>query len=144
MADLIATEAYAQSIGGANISYTSNLGCTKSRAIALGCNVSGTYLNNQLVCQKDLSKATKVYTYNCTVHYSNNQQKNRFYTISDNSLINSKKKIQASTTADCKLYSTGVPSGNSWSILVNGSMPTTQEVYPAPNSDIHEYEYREK
>ena len=104
MADLIATEGYAQSIGGANISYTSNLGCTKSRAIALGCNVSGNYTYNQLVCQKDLSKATKVYTYNCTVHYSNNQQKNRFYTISDNSLIGSKKKIQASTTADCRLY----------------------------------------
>ena len=104
MANLIATEAYAQSVSGRNASYTSNLGCTRSRAIALGCNVSGNYTYNQLVCQKDLSKATKVYTYNCTVHYSNNQQKNRFYTISDNSLIGSKKKIQASTTADCALY----------------------------------------
>lgn len=106
MANKIATEAYAWSIGRKNISYTSILGCTRSRAIALGCNVSGNYTYNQLVCEKDLSKATKVYTYNCNVHYSNNQQKNRFYTISDNSLINSKKKIQASTTADCKLYTT--------------------------------------
>ena len=106
MANLIATEAYAQSVSGRNASYTSNLGCTKSRAIALGCNVSGNYTYNQLVCQKDLSKATKVYTYNCTVHYSSNQQKNRFYTISDNSLIGSKKKIQASTTADCELSTT--------------------------------------
>lgn len=104
MADLIATEAYAQSVGWRNIPYTSSLGCTRSRAIALGCNVSGNYIFNQLVCQKDLSKATKVYTYNCTVHYSNNQQKNRFYTISDNSLINTKNKIQASTTADCQLF----------------------------------------
>ena len=46
MADLIATEAYAQSIGYIPISYTSNLGCTKSRAIALGCNVAGTYTDN--------------------------------------------------------------------------------------------------
>ena len=46
MADLIATEAYAQSIGGANVSYTPNLGCTKSRAIALGCKVLGTYTDN--------------------------------------------------------------------------------------------------
>ena len=57
MANLIATEGYAKNIGGKNISYTSNLGCTKSRAIALGCDVAGTYANNQLVCQKDLSKA---------------------------------------------------------------------------------------
>ena len=56
MADLIATEAYAQSIGGAPISYTSNLGCTKSRAIALGCDVAETYIDNQLVCKKDLCK----------------------------------------------------------------------------------------
>ena len=103
MSNKIATEAYAQSIGWRNIPYTSNLGCTRSRAIALGCNVSGNYTYNQLVCEKDLSKATKVYTYNCNVHYSNNQQKNRFYTISDNSLIGSKNKIQASTTADCQL-----------------------------------------
>lgn len=104
MSNKIATEEYAQSIGWRNTPYTYNLGCTKSRAIALGCNVSGNYIFNQLVCQKDLSKATKVYTYNCTVHYSNNQQKNRFYTISDNSLIDSKKKIQAYTTANCQLY----------------------------------------
>lgn len=103
MADLIATEAYAQSVGWRNIPYTSSLGCTRSRAIALGCNVSGNYTYNQLVCEKDLSKATKVYTYNCTIHYSNNQQKNRFYTISDNSLIDSKKDIEANTSAFCTL-----------------------------------------
>lgn len=103
MANLIATEAFAQSVSGRNTSHTPNLGCTKSRAIALGCDVAGTYLNNQLVCQKDLSKATKVYTYNCTVHYSSNQNKAIFYTISDYSLINSKNRIQASTTADSEL-----------------------------------------
>lgn len=106
MLNKIATEEYAQSIGWRNTSYTYNLGCTKSRAIALGCNVSGNYTFNQLVCQKDLSKATKVYTYNCTVHYSNNQQKNRFYTISDNSLIDSKKDIEANTSAFCVLTTT--------------------------------------
>lgn len=106
MSNKIATEEYAQSISGRNTPYTSNLGCTKSRAIALGCNVSGNYIYNQLVCEKDLSKATKVYTYNCTVHYSSSQQKNRFYTISDDSLIDTKNKIQASTTANCQLYTT--------------------------------------
>ena len=109
MADLIATEAYAQSVGCRNIPYTSSLGCTRSRAIALGCNVSGNYTFNQLVCQKDLSKAVKIYTYNCNVYYSSNQQKNRFYTISDNSLIGSKKKIQAYTTASCGLYTISQP-----------------------------------
>ena len=58
MANLIATEQYAKNIGGVNTSYTPSLGCTKSRAIALGCNVGGTYSDNQLVCQKDLSKAS--------------------------------------------------------------------------------------
>ena len=46
MAYIIATETYAQSIGGVPISYISNLGCTKSRAIALGCDVAGTYTDN--------------------------------------------------------------------------------------------------
>ena len=104
MANLIATEAYAQSVSGRNASYTSNLGCTKSRAIALGCDVAGTYLNNQLVCQKDLSKAVKIYTYNCNVHYSTNQNKAIFYIISDNKLIGTKNYIDASTSADCGLY----------------------------------------
>lgn len=149
MADLIATEAYAQSVGWRNIPYTSSLGCTRSRAIALGCNVSGNYIFNQLVCQKDLSKATKVYTYNCTVHYSNNQQKNRFYTISDNSLIDSKKKIQAYTTANCQLYtisqSTIILFGNTY---VNNSgtynMVSGQTYYiiyvPIEGSGIDNYE----
>ena len=43
MAYIIATEGYAQSIGSPNISYTFNLGCTKSKAIALGCGVLGNY-----------------------------------------------------------------------------------------------------
>ena len=105
MADLIATEGYAQSIGVTNISYTFNLGCTKSRAIALGCDVAGTYLNNQLVCQKDLSKAVKTYTYNCNVTYSSSYDA-IFYIISDNKLIGTKNHIDASTSASCGLYST--------------------------------------
>ena len=135
MADLIATEAYAKNIGGKNISYTSNLGCTKSRAIALGCNVKGTYTDKQLVCQKDLSKPS-------TIKYS-------LRNLTDTYLSNIRVEagscvFTGNLPSSGKLYSTRAPSGSSWSILVNGSMPTTQEVYPAPNSDIHEYEYREK
>ena len=103
----IATEAYAKSIGGKNVSYTSNLGCTKSRAIALGCDVTGTYLNNQLVCQKDLSKAVKIYAYHCSITYSSSYDA-IFYIISDSTLIDTKNNIDASTTADCALFSTYV------------------------------------
>ena len=75
MAYIIATEAYAQSIGGAPISYTSNLGCTKSRAIALGCDVARTYTDNQLVRKEDLSKKTITLQYtlkNNSTDYFNN------------------------------------------------------------------------
>ena len=75
MADLIATEAYAQSIGNVPISYTSNLCCTKSRAIALGCDVAGTYADNQLVRKEDLSKKTITLQYtlkNNSTDYFNN------------------------------------------------------------------------
>ena len=123
MADLIATEAYAQSIGGASISYTSNLGCTKSRAIALGCDVAGTYTDNQLVCQKDLRRVN-------ITHYS-------LRTLTDAYLSNI--RVQAGNcifTGDLPpngiLYSTGVPSGSSWT--VNNGLYT---VNPSPDSNIY-------
>lgn len=106
MANLIATEAYAKSVGGKNISITSNLCCTKSRAIDLGCNVLGTYADNQLVCQKDLSTPANTYTFNCNITYSSSQSKNRFYIISDNTLINTRNYIDASTSANCQLTTT--------------------------------------
>ncbi len=135
MADLIATEAYAQSIGGKNFPYTPNLCCTKSRAMALGCIVSEIYTDNQLVSEDYIMKETieQYELINKTYDYLTNV------------------RIQAGGcvfTGDLppngKLYSTGVPSGSSWSILVNGSMPTTQEVYPAPSMEAHQYIYREK
>ena len=135
MANLIATEAYAQSLGGTHFPYTPNLCCTKSRAVALGCVVSEIYTDNQLVSEDYIMKPTitQYELINKTYEY-----------LTD-------VKIQAGScifTGDLppngKLYSTGVPSGSSWSILVNGSRPTTQEVYPAPSMDIHWYEYREK
>ena len=132
MADLIATEAYAQSIGGASISYTSNLGCTKSRAIALGCDVAGTYTDNQLVCQKDLSKPS-------TTKYSlKNISKYNFTNV----------KIQAGScifTGDLLsggiLYTTSAPSGSSWSIIVNGNTSSIYTVYPAADPDTYSYTF---
>lgn len=65
MADIIATEAQAASIGGGS-SYTANLMVTRVRAVALGCSISGSYSNNQLVCLKDLYKASSCSCqYNC-------------------------------------------------------------------------------
>jgi len=53
----IATEQYCASIGGGS-GYTNNLCATKSRAQALGCSVSGSYANNQLVEESSLSSAS--------------------------------------------------------------------------------------
>ena len=106
MSDIIATESYAKFIGGANITYISDLGCTKSRAIALGCEVSGNYVYNQLVCEKDLSKATKTYIFKCNVTYLSSQSTYMFFTISDNTLIGTKKYIDAFTSAYCDMTST--------------------------------------
>lgn len=131
----IITEAYAQSLGGTHFPYTPNLCCTKSRAMALGCVVSELYTDNQLVSEDYIMKPT------ITQYLLRNK------TYEDLTDV----KIQAGScifTGDLPykgiLYSTGVPSGSSWTILVGGSRPTTQEVYPAPNMDCFEYEYREK
>lgn len=58
----IATESEAKSIGGSSSSVTANKCCTKARAQALGCNVSGTYDSNQLVPKDHLSKKITSYT----------------------------------------------------------------------------------
>lgn len=56
----IATEQEAYNIGGIGTP-TKEKCCTKTRAEALGCKVSGSYTNNQLVQLQDLSKAYSVY-----------------------------------------------------------------------------------
>ena len=62
MANIIATERQAYIIGGSGGgAYTSNLATTKVRAQALGCNIRGTYADNQLVKLKDLAKDTNTY-----------------------------------------------------------------------------------
>ena len=113
MADLIATEAFAQSKGGAHISYTPNLGCTKSRAIALGCDVAGTYIDNQLVCQKDLSKpsTTKYSLRNASSDYLTNVE------IWAGSCV-----FTGNLPPSGILYTTSAPSSSSWSISINGSI----------------------
>lgn len=132
MANLIATEEYAKNIGGVSASYTPKLGCTKSRAIALGCNVAGTYTDKQLVCQKDLSKAS-------TIQYS-------LKNVSTDYLTN--VKVQADNCVFAKngtfapdeiLYTTGLPSGSSWSISINGSISSKYIVFPNPNYNTYIY-----
>lgn len=111
MANLIATEAYAQSIGGAPISYTSNLCYTKSRAITLGCKVSGIYTDNQLVCQKDLSATGYILSCHMTYTQKLSQIPNaaaRFFIVSDGEgLLNTGNYINfSSTDASCMHIST--------------------------------------
>lgn len=66
MADKIATEGYAHDIGSnKNVSYTSNRGCTKDRAIALGCKLSSPssgYSSNRLVRESDLRRPGGTFT----------------------------------------------------------------------------------
>lgn len=55
MANKIATESYVYSLTSySDSNYVSNKGATKTRAEALKATVSGSYANNQLVCEKDL------------------------------------------------------------------------------------------
>lgn len=58
MSELIATESYAKYVGGGSGTAVQNKCCTKSRAVAFGCTVSGTYNNNQLVPKSALSGQT--------------------------------------------------------------------------------------
>ena len=55
----MATEQRAHDVAGGSVSYTSNLGCTKSRATTIGCSLnspSSGYASNQLVRYDDLYK----------------------------------------------------------------------------------------
>lgn len=56
MANKIATEQEAKTIGGSSITATTNKMCTKTKAISFGCTVSGTYQDNMLIALTDLSK----------------------------------------------------------------------------------------
>ena len=131
MADLIATEAYAQSIGNAPISYTSNLCCTKSRAIALGCDVAGTYTDNQLVRKEDLSKKT------ITLQYT---LKNNSTDYFNNVLISAGNcKFTGTFASGDILYSTSAPSGKSWTVTINGITQNKYMVYPTPSFRCNDY-----
>lgn len=130
MANLIATEQYARSIGGTRTSYTHNLCCTKLRAIALGCNVAGTYTDYQVVCQKDLSKAsaTKYSLRNASSDYLTNVR------IQAGSCI-----FTGNLPPNGVLYTTAAPSSSSWTISINGSISNIYKVYPAADPDTYSY-----
>ena len=71
MAYLMATEQRAHDVAGGSVSYTSNLGCTKSRATTIGCSLnspSSGYASNQLVRYDDLYKKI---SNTITVNYQN-------------------------------------------------------------------------
>lgn len=74
MAYLMATEQHAHDVAGGSVSYTSNLGCTKARASAIGCllnSPSSGYDSNQLVRYDDLYKPAPQITYHpCSINYS--------------------------------------------------------------------------
>lgn len=90
MADIIATEAQAASIGGGS-SYTANLMVTRVRAVALGCSISGSYSDNQLVCLKDLYKASS-----CSCQYNCNC----------NSVCTCNSTCSCTATCNCNLETT--------------------------------------
>ena len=136
MADLIATEAYALKIGSINTnSFSPYQGCTKYRAIALGCNVAGTYADNQLVCQKDLSKPS-------TVMYSVRNGSSDY--LKNVTIVAGNCRFGGAFAPGAVLYSTGVPGGNSWSIVIDGSVSTNYIVYPTPNSAVHSYNFQKR
>ena len=71
MAYLMATEQRAHDVAGGSVSYTSNLGCTKSRATTIGCSLnspSSGYASNQLVRYDDKNKKISD---TITVNYQN-------------------------------------------------------------------------
>ena len=130
MANLVATEDYARSIGGTSASYTHNLCCTKLRAIALGCDVAGTYTDYQLVCQKDLSKAS-------TIKYSLRNASSDYLTnvrIWAGSCV-----FTGNLPPGGILYTTSAPGSSSWSISINGSISNIYKVYPAASPDTYSY-----
>lgn len=63
----IATEGEAAKVGISLVPSEPSKGCTKSRAIALKCNVAGSYDSNQLVKYSDLSRNIVVNTYKFTL-----------------------------------------------------------------------------
>lgn len=61
--DQIATESNAYAVGkNSGVTIQDSKGCTKSRAVTLGCKVSGSYSDNQLVKYSDLSKSESGFT----------------------------------------------------------------------------------
>lgn len=59
----IATESNAYAVGkNSGVTIQDAKGCTKSRAVILGCKVSGSYSDNQLVKYSDLSKSESGFT----------------------------------------------------------------------------------
>ena len=66
----IATEQEAYSIGKVGTPVT-NKCCTKARAEALGCAVSGSYTSNKLVQKTDLSQAKVSYKFEATIGINN-------------------------------------------------------------------------
>ena len=118
----IATEAEAKTIGGSTGSVTTNLCVIKTRAVALGCNVSGSYADNQLVMFSDLSKAwqrpstLKIYYglgsgttgWTAQIKLANNSWKTLSSSVSTSSLYSFGTNVVYTTSLqNCKYGSSG-------------------------------------
>lgn len=66
----IATEQEAYNIAGKGMSTTSAICCTKKRAVSIGCEVGGSYTDNQLVQTSDLSKAVEKVNINYSIYFN--------------------------------------------------------------------------
>ena len=128
-ANQIATENEAYAKGGSISGNPSgNKCCTKARAKALGCDVSGTYADNQLVKYQDLSKTAGYYLRNMTSYYVLN------FRAQAGSIVFSGNFAPGAT-----LKGTGSTPSGSWNISGDNISSYGLYITPAPSGSVYSY-----